>query len=178
MGASPGRVQDRRPDQPALTSPPARPASLITAAVAAAVIATDQLTKWWALERLPRGSIHVVWTLRLALARNTGAAFSILSGKGVGPAIALAAVAVIAALALGIRNLRTPAGRVAAGLVIGGALGNLADRAFRSDHGFMQGAVVDFIDLQWWPVFNVADACVVVGALLIAAVATFHKPAP
>ena len=48
--------------------------------------------------------------------------------------------------------------RVGAGLVLGGALGNLLDRLFREGDGFLGGAVVDFVDLQWWPVFNVADA--------------------
>jgi signal peptidase II len=56
---------------------------------------------------------------------------------------------------------------VAIGLVFGGALGNLIDRAFREGDGFLGGGVVDFIDLQWWPVFNIADAAIVVGALLL-----------
>ena len=46
---------------------------------------------------------------------------------------------------------------VAIGLVVGGRLGNLLDRALREGDGFLGGGVVDFIDLQWWPVFNVAD---------------------
>ncbi len=65
------------------------------------------------------------------------------------------------------RNARTA---VVIGLLVGGALGNLADRAFRSglgSSGFLHGAVVDFIDLQWWPVFNVADAAIGVGAVLL-----------
>jgi signal peptidase II len=51
--------------------------------------------------------------------------------------------------------------------VLGGAAGNLTDRAFREGDGVMGGAVVDFIDLQWYPVFNVADVAVVGGALLL-----------
>ena len=65
---------------------------------------------------------------------------------------------------------------VAGGLVIGGALGNLADRAFRGHGGLLSGAVIDFVDLQWWPVFNVADSAIVVGAC-IAVVANLRKPA-
>jgi signal peptidase II len=61
------------------------------------------------------------------------------------------------------RRQPTPAVTVAMGLILGGALGNLVDRLFRH-HG---GAVIDFIDLQWWPVFNVADACLVVGGILL-----------
>ena len=57
------------------------------------------------------------------------------------------------------------------GLLLGGATGNVVDRVFRG-HG---GAVVDFIDLQWWPVFNVADTCVVTGALLFVLVSS-RKP--
>jgi signal peptidase II len=56
---------------------------------------------------------------------------------------------------------------VALGLVVGGALGNLTDRAFRAGDGFLGGGVIDFVDLQWWPVFNVADSGVVVGAVLL-----------
>jgi signal peptidase II len=54
------------------------------------------------------------------------------------------------------------------GIVVGGALGNVVDRLSRARDGFMSGAVVDFIDLQWWPIFNVADAAVVVGGILLA----------
>ena len=86
--------------------------------------------------------------------------------RGLGPAIALLAVVVVVLFLL-VRRLgaRRTVGAVAAGLVIGGALGNLLDRAFRGDSGFLGGAVVDFIDLQWWPVFNVADAAIVVGCV-------------
>ena len=129
---------------------------------AAAVVAVDQLTKWWALEALDGGRVvDLVWTLRLRLVFNTGAAFS--SFQGSGPLLGVAAVAVAAALLL---NRRLVSGRwsgIAAGCIAGGALGNLADRLFRSDDGFLTGAVVDFIDVQWWPVWNVADMGVVLG---------------
>jgi signal peptidase II len=57
--------------------------------------------------------------------------------------------------------------QVALGLIAGGALGNLADRAFRAGDGFMGGAVIDFIDVQWWPVWNVADMALVFGVILL-----------
>ena len=60
-----------------------------------------------------------------------------------------------------------PPGAVAAGLITGGALGNLVDRAFRGDEGFLHGSVVDFIDVRFWPVFNVADSAVCIGAVLL-----------
>lgn len=136
--------------------------------VAVSALIADQLTKWWAVNRLSRGTIDVVGSLRLNLVSNTGTAFSLGSGRGLGPVIALMGVVVVVVLVVMGGAARRTVGAVAAGLVIGGALGNLADRAFRGDHGFLHGAVIDFIDLQWWPIFNVADASIVVGAGLLA----------
>jgi len=136
----------------------------IVLGVAAAVVAVDQLTKWWALHVLRTRTVHVVWTLQLDLARNTGAAFSRFVGEG--PVIAVLALGVVGVLLWQGRTVSSRPGAIALGLILGGALGNLVDRAFRGG-GFLHGAVVDFIDLQWWPVFNVADACVVVGAILL-----------
>jgi signal peptidase II len=54
------------------------------------------------------------------------------------------------------------------GMIVGGALGNVLDRAFRSGGGgILSGSVVDFIDFQWWPVFNVADMAVTVGGVIL-----------
>ena len=148
----------------------------LVATIAAVVLAVDQLTKNWAVSTLPgRAPVEVVGSLRFNLAYNTGAAFSFGAGKGLGPWIGLVAMVVVLGLALGMTS-RFAVGAVAAGLVAGGALGNLADRAFRGDTGLLSGAVIDFIDLQWWPVFNVADAGVVVGALLLV-VAGLRAPA-
>ena len=136
-----------------------RAAALVSAAV---VVVVDQLTKWWALETLDGGRvIDLVWTLRLRLVFNTGAAFS--SFQGLGPLLGVAAVAVAAVLLLNRRLVSGRLSAVATGSIAGGALGNLADRLFRSDDGFLGGAVVDFIDVQWWPVWNVADMGVVLG---------------
>ncbi|MDZ7734062.1 MAG: signal peptidase II [Acidimicrobiia bacterium] len=82
------------------------------------------------------------------------------------PSSPCVALVVVGALVWTGRSLSSRSGAVALGLVLGGALGNLADRAFRGD-GLLSGRVVDFIDLQWWPVFNVADMGVVVGAILL-----------
>jgi signal peptidase II len=148
----------------AVTTRPPRQLGLV-AAVAASVLVVDQLSKTWALNRLTRGSIHLFWTLDLRLTRNTGASFSIGSGQGLGPVITVLALVVIGVLVAGTPS-RSRLGAVAVGMVAGGALGNLADRAFR-EGGFLHGGVVDFIDLRWWPVFNVADSAVVIGALLL-----------
>jgi signal peptidase II len=167
-------VTDQEPTAP---EPAAAPRRLrLIAVVGVTVLALDQLTKAWALRALDDGPIDVVWTLRFNLLYNTGVAFSQGSGKGLGPWITVLALAVVVFVSMGATSRRT-LGAVAAGLVAGGALGNLADRAFRGDAGFLHGAVVDFIDLQWWPVFNVADAAVVVGAALLV-VASLRQAGP
>ena len=134
----------------------------LAGAVAAAVTSADQLSKAWALAALDDGPVHLVWTLRLNLSFNTGAAFGLAPGL-VPLLIAVGLVLVIALLGLGREAITTLPGTVALGMVLGGALGNLADRLFR-DHG---GAVVDFIDLRWWPVFNLADAAISCGVVLL-----------
>jgi signal peptidase II len=133
--------------------------------VAAFVLVVDQLTKWWAVETLSSRTIDVIWTLRLHLTVNYGSAFSIAEGRGA--LISVLALVVVAVLLRSGRHATTPAPAVAVGLVAGGAVGNLADRVFRAGDGFLGGGVVDFIDLQWWPVFNVADAAIVLGAVLL-----------
>jgi signal peptidase II len=139
------------------------------AGVALAVVVLDQLTKWWAVERLADGAIDVVWTLRFSLVRNEASAFSIGGGSWWGPLVSVLGLVVIVVLVLQVRSGTSRLAAVAAGLVAGGAIGNLIDRATRSDKGFLRGGVVDFVDLQWWPVFNVADAAVVIGVLLLLA---------
>ncbi len=106
-----------------------------------------------------------MWTLELDLTFNTGAAFS--RGEGFGPLIGIAAAIVAVGLLWSGRTVPNRTGAVAVGIILGGAAGNLCDRAFRRGDGFLGGAVVDFIDLQWYPVFNVADIGVVGGALLL-----------
>jgi len=140
-----------------------RSALLVT--VAAGVVVLDQLTKWWAINRLDDGDIHLVWTLRFHLARNTGAAFSV--GRGLGVIIPLLALGVVGVMIWAGRGLTSPAGAAGLGLVLGGALGNLADRLLRGGGGLLGGAVVDFVDLQWWPIFNVADIAVTLGAIAL-----------
>ena len=137
----------------------------VVTGVAALVVAVDQLTKWWALNTLDDRDIDLFWTLRLHLVRNSGAAFSLAGGRG--GLIAILAIAVVIGLIGFGRAIDTKLGAVALGLVLGGAVGNLVDRFFRDGTGFLGGAVTDFVDLQWWPVFNVADAAVTIGGLLI-----------
>jgi signal peptidase II len=135
---------------------------LVAGAVAVVVVAADQASKSWAVHRLSRGPIHVVWKLDLELTYNSGAAFSFAQGW----APVLGGLAVIAVLVMlgAVRRVQSTPIAVALGLVVGGALGNLADRVLRSH----RGAVVDFIALHFWPTFNIADSCVVVGGILAA----------
>jgi len=146
---------------------PGRPAWALTVFVAILVVATDQLTKWWALEALADGPVEVVGSLQMRLVRNEASAFSIGGGAAWGPFVTVAGLAIIVGLLWFLRSTSGRLAAVAVGLVIGGAVGNLIDRAARSDRGFMGGGVVDFVDLGWWPVFNVADAAVVVGVILL-----------
>lgn len=134
----------------------------LAGASAAAVVALDQLTKEWALSALQDGPIDLLWTLRLNLTFNSGAAFGL--ARGLAPLLMVVGVIVVVLLVGAGRALLAGLGSsVSLGMVVGGAAGNLSDRFFRG-HG---GAVVDFIDLQWWPVFNLADAAICVGAALM-----------
>jgi signal peptidase II len=134
--------------------------------VAATALVADQLTKWWAVEALSDGStVDLVGSLRFRLAMNYGSAFNLADGRG--PLISLLALVIVAVLLRSGRYATRPASATAIGLVVGGAVGNLLDRAFRAGDGFLGGGVVDFVDLQWWPVFNIADSAIVVGAILL-----------
>jgi signal peptidase II len=130
--------------------------------LALSVVFFDQLTKHWAVTGLgPDRVIDVVWTLRWNLAFNSGMAFS--RGQGLGPLIAVVATVVIVWLLVTLRTESSRLSTFGMGLLIGGAAGNLVDRAFRGE-AWLRGAVVDFIDFQWFPIFNIADMCINVGA--------------
>jgi signal peptidase II len=135
---------------------------LVTGLVAAAVIVADQLTTSWAIRRLTQGSVHVIGPLDLAITVNHGSAFGLAQGWT--PVVAGLAIVLVAALLVAAGRARSMGVSVALGLLVGGAVGNLIDRVARGYHG----GVVDFIELHFWPTFNVADACITVGAILLA----------
>jgi signal peptidase II len=141
-----------------------RPARLYVAlgATALGVLGLDQATKQLAVERLADGPVDIIGgVLRFRLTFNSGGAFGVLQGW---PGLFLIATAVVVAvILLWVRRLDDPRWAAPLGLVLGGGLGNVFDRIFR-DTG---GQVVDFIDLHWWPVFNVADASIVTGVGVI-----------
>jgi signal peptidase II len=141
-----------------------RRGGLLLFAIAAGVVVVDRVTKAWAARSLaePRDLIDGVLTLRFAT--NSGGAFSL--GDRAPLVFAFAAIAVCVAIAATAFRSRPTAQTVALGLILGGALGNLLDRILRGPR--LSGRVIDFIDLHVWPVFNTADAAVVIGALLLA----------
>ena len=137
------------------------------------VVIVDQLTKQWADNRLvagpctPEGDecIDLLFSLRLHLVYNEGAAFS--TGTELGPLFGVIAMVMSVVLVVVARRRVDRLGQVLLGLIAGGAIGNLIDRVVRADDGLLSGAVIDFIDLQWWPVFNIADSAVVVGVIAL-----------
>ncbi len=137
-------------------------ASRMSLLVAAIIVLFDQMSKAWALRDLADGRIiHVIWTMQFNLTYNRGMAFS--RGTGIGPIIGVIGLVVVVLLLLSLRRADNALTRVATGLIIGGAVGNILDRLFRGS-GWMRGAVIDFIDFRWWPVFNVADMAIMIGA--------------
>jgi len=142
--------------------------------VAGAVIALDRLSKWLVEAYLPAGETRALIPgfFNLIRTENRGAAFSLLAGADdawrAGLLIALSAVAVVLISAVlwrsGAGLDSGPLLRRGLALILGGAAGNLVDRVFR-------GAVTDFLELYaghfHWPVFNLADAAITIGALLV-----------
>jgi signal peptidase II len=116
-------------------------------------------------------------TVELALTRNGGSAFSRF--QGITPVLAIGAIIVTIVLARVLRHANDRLLIIALTLLLGGALGNLADRVFRAP-GFLRGHVVDFVAVGWWPVFNVADSCVTIGAvlLIVCSLRTPARPQP
>jgi signal peptidase II len=128
------------------------------------VVGFDQLTKRIAVSSVDRGdSVNVFLGLDITNARNSGVAFGALQESGTIVAL-LIGCALLALLAYFAVNAGRPWLWLPAGLLLGGALGNLIDRA-------VEGAVIDFVDPIAWPAFNLADACIVAGVLALLYVA-------
>ena len=157
-------------DDPSLssTAPSSRRRRLraLLAAIAASLYATDQVTKALAVDRLTGEPDKQVLgeLLQLHLTRNAGAAFS----TGTAYTEVLSILAIVAALVVIwlARRVGSTAWAVALGLLLAGIAGNLTDRLVR-EPGPFRGHVIDFLMLPNWPVFNVADMCINVAAVLI-----------
>ena len=131
------------------------------------VVLLDQVTKSWAVSALADGHvIHVVGSLQFSLGFNSGFAFS--QGQGMGPVVGVFAIIAVLFLLRAVRKATTQISALALCAIVAGAIGNIADRIFRGE-GWLHGRVVDFIDVQWWPVFNVADSSITVGACALIA---------
>ncbi len=147
-----------------------------TLLVAVTVVVADQLTKAWAERALADGPIVIIdGFLRLRLTENPGAAFS--SFQGAGPLLAIIAVGVAAWIVIMIRRSGHTLEALALALVLGGAVGNLIDRLTRGE-GLLDGPVVDFVDFSFFPTFNVADAAISVGAVLLLVAVMRHGERP
>ena len=133
----------------------------------------DLATKNWALQTFEGDPRHMLGPLWFRLARNSGSAFGI--GSGYGSVIGIVAFVILVVSLLLVRQFQSTWSLALSGLVIGGAAGNLGDRIFRAEDGFLSGAVVDFIDLTWWPIFNVADVGIVMGLFGIAVLVTLQQ---
>lgn len=124
------------------------------------VVAADQATKQLAIASVEQGtSANVFFGLDITNTRNTGIAFGAFRGGGV---VVAALIGVSLALLIGYFALHAsmPLLWLPVGMLVGGALGNLADRA-------REGAVIDYIDPVAWPAFNLADASIVLGVLTL-----------
>ncbi|GAA4891474.1 signal peptidase II [Actinomycetospora straminea] len=162
---------DSAPEAPG-EQPPKRIGMLV--AITAAIVVLDLVTKvlmvsWLADgERVPLVGDLVSFTL----VRNPGAAFSLATGLTW--VLTLVALAVVVGIVRFARRLRSRGWALALGLVLGGALGNLVDRFFRGP-GPLQGHVVDFVSVGWFPVFNVADSAITVGGVTLVLLALLGR---
>jgi signal peptidase II len=142
------------------------------AAIALAAVVVDQVTKHVVASSLRLGAgVHVVGPFTIRHVQNSGIAFGLFSHATAG-VIVVTAIAIAWMLVYFARSgARHPVLPVALGLVIGGSVSNLADRV-------RLGFVTDFLDLRYWPAFNVADSSIVIGVgiLLAALVLAEREP--
>lgn len=133
-------------------------------AVVVPIVALDQATKAWAVATLADRSIDVLPTVELSLTYNSG--FSFGTGSGLGPVVGVAVIAIIAWLAVRLAREQVMRRVVLLSAILGGALGNLVDRLFRTGGDWpLTGEVVDFVDVSWYAVFNLADAVLVLAVI-------------
>jgi signal peptidase II len=152
---------------------PALKLRLLAVSVAAIVVIVDQAAKVWALRALDDGPIVLIdGVLNFRLFFNTGASFSLFASGGA--VIGIVVIGVVVMIFFALREAGHRLDAVALGLVLGGAVGNLLDRLFRGA-GFLDGAVVDFINVPFFATFNVADIAINVGVGLLLVVAFLRR---
>ena len=143
------------------------------AAIGAVIAVIDQITKNWAVDSLPllEPQPFIGEILQLTLLYNSGAAWGM--GAEITPVVTCLQLVIVAGvIVFAVKAVRSPWYTAALGLIMGGALGNIHDRLLR-EPGPFRGAVVDFLELPNWPVFNIADMAVVGGAIMIVALGLF-----
>jgi len=136
----------------------------VVAAIVVGVVVLDQLTKTWAVHDLADGPVELFGDVAFRLSRNSGGAFSLF--QGFTPLLAVLAIVLAVVLIRALRQTQDPLVLVALALILGGAIGNLVDRLVRSP-SFLRGEVVDFVDVGRFPVFNLADSAITIGAVLL-----------
>jgi signal peptidase II len=131
-------------------------------ALAGVLLVLDRITKAWAMRTLELGDPHPLIgnAIRLTRVHNSGGAFGVLAGSPLVFVVVSFAIAIAVLVAFIVLRGRRSVLRLALALVFVGAVGNLIDR-------LTVGYVVDFFEIVGFPVFNVADSCVTVGAILI-----------
>jgi len=138
-------------------------------ALATAVLVADRIITAVVEDHLHR-VVHVWGPFGLALQFNSGLAFSLFTGRATLVTVALGVGVVI--LIVLVARVHTTAQAVGGGLVLGGGLGNLSERVVSDHHGL----VADYITLSHWPTFNVADASITVGVVVLAVSMLFGRP--
>lgn len=153
----------------------ARRRVIVLIGLALTVLAADIVSKVAIVAAVPpQSQVRLLGGfLTLAIYRNPGAAFGI-GGPSTTVLFTAIAVAVVAFIVRYSRRITSTPWAVALGLLLGGAMGNLTDRLFRTP-GPMQGWVVDWIKLPHWPTFNVADSAITCGAVLVVLLAARGK---
>jgi signal peptidase II len=137
--------------------------------VAALVVVADRVTTTLVEDHV-HDAVHLWGPFGLALQFNSGLAFSLFTGRSTLVTVLLG----LALLVVGVLlvRVRTMVLAIGGGLVLGGGLGNLSERIVSAHHGL----VVDFITLSHWPTFNVADACITIGVIVIIGALLFERP--
>ena len=138
--------------------------------MAIAVLVADQLVNAWVLAHVTPGPHHLLGPLGIDLERNTGVAFSILSGR-TGLAVVLTAALTVVVAVCAARAASVAAG-VVFGLLLGGGLGNDVDRLARRG----TGGVVDYLTLPHWAAFNLADTAITFGVLGLIVLVARRRP--
>jgi signal peptidase II len=156
-------------------SAPSRvPPRWLAPAIVVGVLVLDQLTKIWVVAELSDAPLSIIGDdVELRLVRNSGGAFSLFTQATL--VLAILAIGLSVFLVRAVQKARDLLTVVSLSLVLGGALGNLSDRIFRSP-GFLRGHVVDYVRVGSFPSFNVADSAITIGAILLV-IAAFRETA-